>query len=268
VLGHKRHEIIIATKFGYDFYDKLTPRIGHQERPQKFEPEFIRFACEQSLRRLDTDYIDFYQLHNPRIDAIERDEVFETLEDLKSEGKIRYYGSALGPDIGWFEEGEASMKERGVHSLQIIYSILEQEPARDFFPIAAERQVGLISRVPHASEALTGRYTQVPTFDESDHRSHRRTEWLREALRKVDRLKFLAGEDVGRTLSQAAIQFALYQPAIVSVLPNFTNLDELNHYTAAVETPPLTDQEQSKLDDLWANGFELEEEATAPFREV
>jgi aryl-alcohol dehydrogenase-like predicted oxidoreductase len=128
--------------------------------------------------------------------------------------------------------------------------------------------VGLISRVPHASEALTGRYTQVPTFDESDHRSHRRAEWLGEALRKVDRVKFLAGDDVGRTLSQAAIQFALYQPAIVSVLPNFTTLDELNHYTAAVETPPLTDQEQSLLDDLWVSGFELGEEAATPFREV
>ncbi len=55
-LGHRRHEMIIATKFGYDFYDKLTPREGHQERPQKFEPAFIRFACEQSLRRLRTDY--------------------------------------------------------------------------------------------------------------------------------------------------------------------------------------------------------------------
>jgi len=73
---------------------------------------------------------------------------------------------------------------------------------------------------------------------------------------------------VGRTLSQAAIQFALYQPAIVSVLPNFTNLEELNHYTAAIETPPLTDGEHSRLDDLWANGFELEEEAATQFREV
>ena len=48
-IGHHRHDIVIATKFGYDFYDTLTPRVGHQERPQKFEPEFIRFACEQSL---------------------------------------------------------------------------------------------------------------------------------------------------------------------------------------------------------------------------
>ena len=95
-----------------------------------------------------------------------RDELFETLEELKTEGKIRYYGVALGPDIGWFEEGEASMKERQVSSLQIIYSILEQDPAKDFFPIAKDCEVGLLSRVPHASEALTGRYTEAPTFDE------------------------------------------------------------------------------------------------------
>jgi aryl-alcohol dehydrogenase-like predicted oxidoreductase len=266
-LGHRRHEIVIATKFGYDFYDKITPREGHQERPQKFEPDFIRFACEQSLRRLRTDYIDIYQLHNPRISALEKDEVFETLEELKQQGKIRYYGSALGPDIGWYEEGEASMKERQVHSLQIIYSILEQEPAKDFFPIAKEHEVGLLSRVPHASEALTGRYTEVPTFDAGDHRSHRRAEWLKEALRKVEQVKFLAGEDTGRTLAQAAIQFALYQPTIVSVLPNFTNLEELQHYAVAVDTPPITDAEQAQLDDLWANGFYLEE-AAPQFREI
>ena len=266
-LGHRRHDMIIATKFGYDFYDKLTPRVGHQERPQKFDQDFVRFACEQSLRRLNTDYIDIYQIHNPRIDALERDDLFETLEQLKEEGKIRYYGSALGPDIGWFEEGEASMKERHVSSVQIIYSILEQDPAKDFFPIARQEDVGLLSRVPHASEALTGRYTEVPTFTEGDHRSHRRVEWLREALQKVEQVKFLAAEDVGRTLSQAAIQFCLYQPTIVSVLPNFTTLEELNDYTAAVETPVLTDDEQAQLDDLWANGFYLEE-PTPEFREV
>ena len=120
-------------------------RIGHQERPQKFDPDFVRFACEQSLRRLSSDYIDIYQVHNPRIDALEKDELFETLEELKTEGKIRYYGVALGPDIGWFEEGEASMKERQVSSLQIIYSILEQDPAKDFFPIAKDCEVGLLS---------------------------------------------------------------------------------------------------------------------------
>ena len=259
VLGYRRHDLVIATKFGYDFYDKLTPRVGHQERPQKFDQDFVRFACEQSLRRLNSDYIDLYQIHNPRIDALEKDDLFEVLEQLKTEGKIRYYGVALGPDIGWFEEGEASMKERDVHSLQIIYSILEQEPAKDFFPIAKDCEVGLLSRVPHASEALTGRYTEVPEFDESDHRSHRRIEWLREALRKVEQVQFLAGEETGRTLAQAAIKFAMYQASIVSVLPNFTNLDELNDYTSAVEVPDITDAEQSLLDDLWEYNFDLAE---------
>jgi aryl-alcohol dehydrogenase-like predicted oxidoreductase len=266
VLGHRRSEITIATKFGYDFYDK-TPRIGHQERPQKFDREFVKFACEQSLRRLDTDYIDLYQIHNPRIASLEQDELFETLEQLQFDGKIRYYGVGLGPDIGWFEEGEASMQERHVHSLQIIYSILEQKPARDFFPIAKQEQVGLISRVPHASEVLTGRFTEPPSFDESDHRANRKAEWMKQALAKVDRVKFLAGDDVGRSMSQAAIKFCLAEPSIVSVLPNFTTMDELQEYTAATEIPDLTQDELGRLDDLWLNGFDLED-ATPQFREI
>lgn len=266
-MGHRRHEMIIATKFGYDFYDKLTPRVGHTERPQKWDPEFIRFACEQSLRRLNTDYIDLYQLHNPKMDAIENDDLFETLEQLKQEGKIRHYGAAIGPDIGWFEEGKAVMEERQINSAQIIYSILEQDPAKAFFPIAEANEVGLLSRVPHASEALTGRYTEIPTFDESDHRAHRRAEWLKEALRKVEKVKFLTGEDMGRTLSQAAIKFVLYRPSIVTVLPNFTTMDELNDYTSAVDVPDITDAEQALLDELWENNFEAEE-AVPQFREV
>ena len=266
VLGHRRDAITIATKFGYDFYDK-TPRIGHQERPQKFDRDFVNFACEQSLRRLDTDYIDLYQIHNPRIASLERDELFETLEQLQFEGKIRYYGVALGPDIGWFEEGEASMRERHVDSMQIIYSILEQEPARDFFPIAKEEQVGLLSRVPHASEVLTGRYIEPPTFDESDHRANRKAEWMKQALAKFERVKFLASEDAGRSMSQAAIKFCLSEPSIVSVLPNFTTMDELREYTAATETPDLTEDELRRLDDLWLTGFDLED-PVPQFREI
>ena len=261
-LQHERHNIVLATKFGYDFYDSIE-RIGHQERPQRFEPDFIRFACEQSLKRLKTDYIDIYQLHNPRIDTLEKDEVFDVLDTLVKEGKIRYYGAALGPDIGWFEEGEASMKERQVHSVQIIYSILEQEPALRFFPIAAEGEcVGLISRVPHASEVLTGRFTEPPEFDATDHRALRKNEWLTEALKKANQVSFLA-EDTGRTMAQAAIKFCLAQPTIMTVLPNITNLEDLEEYAAASETPDLTEEESLFIDDLWVNSFYLEEAAPA-----
>ena len=264
-LGHRRQDLLIATKFGYDIYDP-TPRDGHRERPQKFDREFVIYACEQSLRRLNTDYIDLYQAHNPRVDALERDELFEALEQLKFEGKIRYYGVALGPDIGWFEEGETSMRDRQVDSLQIIYSILEQEPARDFFPIAAAQEVGLLSRVPHASNTLTGDLIEIPTFNENDHRAFRRAEWLREAIAKVERVKFLVQEDA-RTMAQSAIQFCLKKPEIKSVLPNFTNLDELREYTAAVEAPPLTDEEQALLDELWDNRFYLAD-PEPEFREI
>ena len=260
-LPKQRHEIVIGTKFGYDFYNNV-PRVGHQERPQRFEPDFIRYACEQSLRRLHTDYIDLYQLHNPRMEALERDEVFETLEQLVNEGKIRYYAAAIGPDIGWFEEGETAMRRR-VNAMQIIYSILEQEPARSFFPIAEETDVGLISRVPHASEVLTNRYDDgPPEFDPSDHRSHRKQEWLQQALAKANAVRFLA-EDTGRTLAQSAIAFCLAQPSIASVLPNLTTLEELREYAAATETPPLTEEELRRLDELWREGFYLEQPATA-----
>ena len=266
VLGHRRKDIVISTKFGYDFYDKSVPREGHQERAQKFDREFVTFACEQSLRRLETDYIDLYQIHNPKMTALERDDLFETLEQLQFDGKIRYFGAALGPDIGWFEEGEASMRDRHVDSMQMIYSIIEQDPARDFFPISEEENVGLISRVPHASEVLTGRFIEPPTFQEGDHRASRKAEWMREALRKAAEVKFLAQEDT-RTMSQSAIKFCLAQPSIISVLPNFTNMDELKEYTGAPETPDLTVEELSRLDDLWQNDFSTEEPAHQ-FREI
>ena len=265
VLGHRRNDIIIATKFGYDIYDP-TPRVGHQERPQKFDKEFVTYACEQSLRRLNTDHIDLYQVHNPRVDSLERDELFETLEQLQFDGKIRYFGVALGPDIGWFEEGETSMQDRHVDSLQIIYSILEQEPAKDFFPIARENEIGLLSRVPHASNTLTGEFIEIPNFDENDHRAHRRAEWLREAIQKVDRVRFLELEEA-RSMAQSAIQFVLKKPEIVSVLPNFTKKAELNEYTAAVDTPGLTDEEQAQLDELWENAFYLVD-LEPEFREI
>ena len=266
VLGHKRNDIVIATKFGYDIYDP-TPRDGHKERAQKFDKEFVKYACEQSLRRLGTDYIDLYQAHNIKLADLERDELFETLEQLQFEGKIRHYGVALGPDIGWVEEGEYTLTQRQVASAQVIYSIMEQDPAKHFMRLAEENEVGLLSRVPHASNTLTGEFDDgLPTFDADDHRAHRKNEWLEEAMRKVARVRFLVQEDT-RTMAQSAIQFVLKQPSIISVLPNFTNLSELKEYTSALETPEISDEEQAKLDELWEHGFDISE-PEPQFREI
>ncbi len=258
-LKNQRHDMVIGTKFGYDFYANVE-REGHQERPQNFTPDFIRYACEQSLKRLGTDYIDLYQLHNPRIDTIEDDEVFDTLDELVKEGKIRHYGVALGPDIGWFEEGEASMKERKIQAMQIIYSILEQEPARRFFPIADEEQTGLVTRVPHASGMLDGTYTKDTVFEPSDHRSHRRQEWLDTSLNKISQLDFLM-ENLDETIGQIAIQFALSGSNVASVLPNITNDPQLREFASASEANAIPEEFLDRLSELYDENFYLEEAA-------
>ena len=262
-LNDVRDKIVIATKFGYDIYRQRGERSGHEERPQDFSPDFVRMALERSLRRLQTDYIDLYQLHNPRLSALQSDELFATLEDLKSEGKIRYYGVALGPDIGWEEEGVAAMRERQVPSVQIIYSILEPDPARSFFPIAQECGTGLLSRVPHATGMLDGTFKLGMAFPATDHRSHRKQEWLDVSLRKVSQLEFLCGEGTGRTIGQAAIQFALAQPTISSVLPNIVNEEQLQEFAEAPATPALSDEELSRITELWENNFYVDESVAA-----
>tara|TARA_Y100000590_G_scaffold464050_2_gene632459 strand:- start:273 stop:1274 length:1002 start_codon:yes stop_codon:yes gene_type:complete len=249
-----RHDIIIGTKFGYDLD---APREGHQkERPQNWSPEFVRKACESSLKRLGTDYIDIYQLHNPRLSTIQNDELFSLLDDLKSEGKIRWYGTALGPDIGWKDEGFCSMKERKVPIMQVIFSIIEQQPARDFFEVAKQQGTGLLSRVPHASEILTDQFADKSTveFDPSDHRAHRKREWLDQAFAKREKILFIADE-TGRTLAQAAIQFCLAETSIASILPNIVNQDQLNEYCRATDTPKLNSEELIELHRIYDHEF-------------
>src|SRR5918997_2964486 len=121
--GGMRGEVVISTKIGYDFYNH-TARRGQQERPQDWSEDFIRFALVQSLKRLDTDYIDFLQLHNAKMDAVENDRLFELLEEFEREGKIRSYGVALGPKIGWLEEGVRAMRARDLAGVQMIHNVL------------------------------------------------------------------------------------------------------------------------------------------------
>ena len=261
-LGKQRHDILIGTKFGYDIYSPFE-RVGHQERPQKWTADYIRYACEQSLRRLQTDYIDLFQLHNPRMDAIGQDELFDLLDELVKEGKIRYYGAALGPDIGWFEEGEAVMKHRHVPSVQIIYSMLEQQPARQFFPVALEEQTGLLSRVPHASGLLDGTFTRDTVFDPSDHRSHREQEWLDRSLVKLERLGFLS-EHIDATIGQIAIKFALSGDRVACVLPNITNMEQLHEFAAAPDSEEIPADDLETTRQLFDENFGLPEEVESP----
>ena len=248
-----RDEVVISTKIGYDFYNH-TARRGQQERPQDWSEEFIRFALEQSLKRLDTEYIDFLQLHNTKMDAVEDDGLFALMEEFQSEGKIRAYGIALGPKIGWLEEGVRAMRERKVEGVQMIYNLLEQDPGRGLIETARQTGTSLIVRVPHSSGMLEGHYDKNTTFAKNDHRRHRPKEWLTTGLKKVERLSFLT-ESGERTLGQAALKFVLAAPEVVSTLPNIYGKEQIEEFAATSETPDLTPEELSRVSELYERDF-------------
>src|SRR5215471_14318525 len=105
-----RDKIVLSTKFGYDFYSDPGAAGSHKERKQDFSEKFITFALEQSLQRLGTDHIDLWQAHNIKLPQM-TEELVGALEKLKAAGKIKYWGIALGPAIGWREEGVAAINQ-------------------------------------------------------------------------------------------------------------------------------------------------------------
>ncbi len=254
--GGMRDKVVISTKIGYDFYNH-TARRGQQERPQVWSEDFLRFALGESLRRLDTDYIDFLQLHNVKMDAVEDDGLFELMDTIKAEGKIRSYGIALGPKIGWKDEGVKAMRERDLSGVQMIHNILEQNPGRSLIEAATETDTSLIVRVPHSSGMLEGKYDENTTFADNDHRRHRPKEWLIDGLKKVEQLGFLT-ESGERTLGQAALKFCLADAAVVSTLPNIYDEEQLEEFAAAPDVPDLTDDELSRIADLHESNFGID----------
>ena len=199
LLKSDRSEIVLTTKCGYDI-DSPRPE-SQSERRQDWKPASVRAQLEASLRRLGTDYIDLYQLHNARLDPIHDDALWEELDRFRIEGKVRELGVALGPAIGWVEEGLDSVRERPIVSLQTVFNVLEQEPGLTFAaePNVAEGRVGLISRVPHVSDTLSGKITRDTEFPPGDHRAHRNRENMLDNFDKAETLAFLWGDTGARS---------------------------------------------------------------------
>jgi aryl-alcohol dehydrogenase-like predicted oxidoreductase len=257
----QRDEIVIATKVGYDFVTHGEARgRGQREIPQDFSPEAITRATDAALKRLKTDRIDLLQLHNIRMEQVYDDSLWVALEKLKGTGKIRYYGIALGPAIGWLYEGMNCIREREITSLQHIYNMLEQHPGRAIHEAATEagKDTMFLIRVTHSSGMLEGKYTAETTFPPTDHRSHRPRSWLLNGIKKIDKLRFL--ENSERTLGQAALQWLLADDRVASTLPNIYNEEQLIEFAKAPECPPLTADDLGKIDNLFSENFGLEPE--------
>src|SRR5438477_714953 len=257
----QRDEIVIATKVGYDFVHHGEARgRGQREIPQDFSPDAITRATDAALKRLKTDQIDLLQLHNIRMEQVIDDALWKTLEQLKRSGKIRYYGIALGPAIGWLYEGLKTIQERDVTSVQHIYNMLEQHPGRALHDGATDggKDTMFLIRVPHSSGMLEGKYTSETVFPPGDHRSHRPRSWLLNGVKKVDQLRFL--ESAERTLGQAALQWLLADERVASTLPNIYNEEQLIEFAKAPDTPRLSADEMAKIYNLYAENFGLEPE--------
>lgn len=260
-LGDVRDQIVIGSKFGYDIYNNAESP-GQRERPHDWSPKYMRLALERSLERLGTDHIDLYQLHNPRLDAIQQDDLWEELERAKSDGLIRAYGTALGPafDLRQAGEGIESVRRRQAPP-QVIFNMLEQEIGAAIFPVAREHGVSVVARIPHASGLLDGSVQKDTVFAPGDHRNwrvttnERRKAFMEDGLAKVEQLAFLTE---GRTMGQAAIQFILHEPSVASVLPNIYDEAGLREFASVDSAAPLSAADYAAVQRRHARDFDLQ----------
>ena len=266
--GADRDEIAIGTKFGYDWQSQIgNRREGHQEAPHCFEPAFLEQALEGSLRRLGSDRIDCYQIHNARMEHLQNDDVWTFLDKAHAAGKVRSTGVALGPAIGWLEEGLYALRELPVEVVHLIYNALELDPGRELIRAARERNRSLLVRVPHSSGMLEGAYTADTVFAENDHRRHRPRSWLTNGLKKIEQLDFLTAA-TGGTLGQAALRYILKDAEIVSTLPNIYGREQIEEFVGASVCADVSPEDAARVEALFESNYGLprEQEAAAPSR--
>lgn len=234
-------ETVIATKFGWDFY-------GDGGVKSSLKRSYILFALEKSLRRLGRDWIDVYQIHNSKPAHIERDRVYETLDELKKQGKIRFYGVSAF----YIEDGISAIKTGKLDTIQVIYNILDQEAEERLFPIALENDIGIIAREPLASGLLTGKYNENSKFPKTDHRHGWSKKFLEDGARKVGKLKFL--EKGGQTFVQAALRFSLSHKAVSVVIPGAKTVKQVEENISAAEAE-LSPDDIERIRKLYGSDF-------------
>jgi aryl-alcohol dehydrogenase-like predicted oxidoreductase len=243
-LKGKRDKAVIATKGG---------NIMVGPRGNDYSIPYIARVMDESLQRLQTDYIDLYQLHNPKLDVIQRGEVWELLEKRKQEGKIRHYGVSIGS----VEEGMAAVDGGRSASVQIEFSLIQQKPKEAFFPHARGASVGVVARAPLRRSLLSGKFKveDQHKFEREDVRARNfEGDLFVKELAKVESFRFL--ERPGRTLAQAAIAFCLATDAVSVVIAGARNADQMRANAAASDIR-LSADELAKADAIWRSGFKV-----------
>lgn len=242
LLKTRRKEVVLATKGGNQF----TVRQGLRN----FDPDYITSALEASLKRLQVDTIDLYQLHNPSSEVMHRGEIFERLDRLKREGKIRFYGVSLEKT----EDGIVAIETGKPDTLQVVYNILHQDPEEQLFPRAQKENIGILARVPLERGVLTGRFKKREEFVEKDwRRGVFPDSELAQIHAAVEKLDFVVKGDVPN-LAQAALRFILSHPAVSTVIPGIRTVRQVeDNLVASGKVLPSADL--ARLRELYRSEF-------------
>lgn len=229
-----RSAVVIATKVGYEIDSDGWVSQGWEQRPSyNASRDYIRTAVEGSLQRLGCEIIDTYQFHAPP-GPEQWDEAFETMEQLKAEGKIRFYGMALGSEA----QALKAIEETGISTMMLTYNILNQSMAETVLPAAQSKGIGVIVRQPLASGLLSGQLTPDTKFAGNDHRKIWSSEQLHNDLQQVEAVKEIVG-NATETLPQASLKFILAHPAVSAVVPGMMTTAQVDDGVATANFPAL-----------------------------
>jgi aryl-alcohol dehydrogenase-like predicted oxidoreductase len=233
-----RDKVFIATKVGGDFYSQRGGR--------NFTPLYIGFALNNSLQRLQTDYVDLYQLHNPTLRMIERGDILEHMSAHKGIGQIRWYGASVFTP----EEALAALEAGPPDALQIPYNIFQSGGWDAVFEAAKEKGCAIIAREPLANGYLAGKFTGDENFPEGDIRRDMPADYKKARAAAAAELKKRLEIPGRRTLAQAAIRFALLPDAVSVVIVGAKTAAQVAENLAASDAPPLTDKEIKSISDI------------------
>jgi len=244
-LTGRRAAAVIATKFGNTFSEG-NRQLGDAEA----SPQYIRSACDASLRRLNTDFIDLYQFHLGAYEPERAAEVRETLEDLARGGKIRAYGWSTDlPD-------RARVFAQGAHCTSVQNRLNVIEDAPEVLSLCDELHLASINRGPLAMGLLTGKYTAESRLPADDVRGEKSPSWMRyfingkphpEWLAKIASIREILTSS-GRTLSQGALAWIWARSPWTVPIPGFKTLAQAAENAAAMEHGPLSADQVSEID--------------------
>ena len=221
---------------------KVPPKNGRWPAPSGLHPDdafpgsWITRCTERSLSHLGLETIDVQQLHVWSDDWVGQGDWLETIEKLKADGKIRFFGVSINDHQ---PENAIRLIETGVvDSVQVIYNIFDQAPEDDLFPVCEELNVGVIARVPLDEGSLGGKMTLQTTFPKGDWRAgYFGPENLAKTVKRVDKLNEIL--PAGMTLPEMALRFILSHPAVSTTIAGMRKPEHVRQNVATSDVGPL-----------------------------